>query len=336
MMLKIIKRSLLLATIFILFLASWFTFKFLNTPKSPTKKILYEIERGEGAKSLAEHFKEKGIIQNKIVFLYGHSLFYSQKTIKAGEYVFDLPLSIQKILHIITDGKILLHAATIPEGLTRMEIADHLESLGFSERQAFMKASEDTSAISAMDPDARDLEGYLFPETYFFPKGVTTEKIVSSMTAQFKDTFSEEWTRRTDEIGLTIREIIILASLIEKETSLPDERPFISAVFHNRLKKRMKLDCDPTIIYALKQDGQFKDRLRTKDLRFDSPYNTYLYGGLPPSPIANPGKDSIAAALYPADKDFLFFVSKNDGSHHFSLSFREHQNAVNTFQRNKR
>ena len=336
MMLKIIKRSLLLATIFILFLASWFTFKFLNTPKSPTKKILYEIERGEGAKSLAEHFKEKGIIQNKIVFLYGHSLFYSQKTIKAGEYVFDLPLSIQKILHIITDGKILLHAATIPEGLTRMEIADHLESLGFSERQAFMKASEDTSAISAMDPDARDLEGYLFPETYFFPKGVTTEKIVSSMTAQFKDTFSEEWTRRTDEIGLTIREIIILASLIEKETSLPDERPLVSAVFHNRLKKRMKLDCDPTIIYALKQDGQFKDRLRTKDLRFDSPYNTYLYGGLPPSPIANPGKDSIAAALYPADKDFLFFVSKNDGSHHFSLSFREHQNAVNTFQRNKR
>ena len=336
MMLKIIKRSLLLATIFILFLASWFTFKFLNTPKSPTKKILYEIERGEGAKSLAEHFKEKGIIQNKIVFLYGHSLFYSQKTIKAGEYVFDLPLSIQKILHIITDGKILLHAATIPEGLTRMEIADHLESLGFSERQAFMKASEDTSAISAMDPDARDLEGYLFPETYFFPKGVTTEKIVSSMTAQFKDTFSEEWTRRTDEIGLTIREIIILASLIEKETSLPDERPLVSAVFHNRLKKRMKLDCDPTIIYALKQDGQFKDRLHTKDMQLDSPYNTYLYGGLPPGPIANPGKDSIAAALYPADKDFLFFVSKNDGSHHFSLSFREHQNAVNTFQRNKR
>ncbi len=336
MMLKMIKRFLLLAAILILFLGSWFAFEFLSTPKSPTEKILYEIERGEGAKSLAEHLKEAGIIQKKTVFLYGHFFFYSKKTIKAGEYVFDLPLSIQKILHIITDGKILLHAATIPEGLTRMEIADHLESLGFSERQAFMKASEDTSAISAMDPDASDLEGYLFPETYFFPKGVTTEKIVSSMTAQFKDTFSEEWTRRTDEIDLTIREIIILASLIEKETSLPDERPLVSAVFHNRLKKRMKLDCDPTIIYALKQDGQFKDRLRTKDLQLDSPYNTYLYGGLPPGPIANPGKDSIAAALYPADKDFLFFVSKNDGSHHFSRSFREHQNAVNTFQRNKR
>lgn len=335
MMLKMIKRFLLLVAILILFLASWFVFEFLSTPKSPPEKILYEIERGEGAKSLAEHFKEEGILQNKMAFLYGHSLFYSQKTIKAGEYVFDLPLSIQKILHIITDGKILLHAATIPEGLTRMEIADHLESLGLVERQAFMKASEDTTAISVIDSEARDLEGYLFPETYFFPKGVTPEKIVSSMTTQFKDTFSEEWMRRSDEIGLTIREIVILASLIEKETSLPDERPLVSSVFHNRLKKQMKLDCDPTIIYALKQDGQFKDRLRTKDLKLDSPYNTYLNRGLPPGPIANPGKGSIEAALYPADKDFLFFVSKNDGSHHFSRSFREHQNAVNKFQRNK-
>ncbi len=335
MMLKMIKRFLLLAAILILFLASWFTFEFLSTPKSPTEKILYEIERGEGAKSLAEHFKEEGILQNKMAFLYGHSLFYSQKTIKAGEYVFDLPLSIQKILHIITDGKILLHAATIPEGLTRMEIADHLESLGLVERQAFMKASEDTTAISVIDSEARDLEGYLFPETYFFPKGVTPEKIVSSMTTQFKDTFSEEWMRRSDEIGLTIREIVILASLIEKETSLPDERPLVSAVFHNRLKKQMKLDCDPTIIYALKLEGQFKNRLRTKDLKLDSPYNTYLYRGLPPGPIANPGKGSIEAALYPSDNDFLFFVSKNDGSHHFSRSVREHQNAVNKFQRNK-
>ena len=336
MMLKMIKRFLGLGAILILFLASWFAFEFLSTPKRPADKILYEIERGEGAKSLAEHLKEEGIIQKKTVFLLGHSLFYSQKIIKAGEYVFELPLSIQKILHIITEGKILLHGATIPEGLTRLEIANHLESLGFAEGQAFLKASEDTSAVSAIDPDARDLEGYLFPETYFFPKGVTAERIVSSMTAQFTDTFSEEWTRRADEIGYSVREIIILASLIEKETSLPDERPLVSAVFHNRLKKRMKLDCDPTIIYALKQDGQFKDRLRTKDMKLDSPYNTYLYGGLPPGPIANPGKESIAAALYPAINDFLFFVAKNDGSHHFSRSFREHQNAVNTFQRNKR
>ena len=295
-----------------------------------------KLKGGKGQKAWQNISKQRGSSKKKTAFLLGHSLFYSQKTIKAGEYVFELPLSIQKILHIITEGKSLLHAATIPEGLTRMEIASHLESLGFAERQAFMKASEDTSSISAIDHDARDLEGYLFPETYFFPKGATSERIVSSMTSQFKNTFTAEWTRKADEIGFTIREIIILASLIEKETSLPEERPIVSAVFHNRLKKRMKLDCDPTIIYALKQDGQFKDRLRTKDMKLDSPYNTYLYRGLPPGPIANPGKESIKAALYPADSDFLFFVAKNDGSHHFSRSFREHQNAVNTFQRNKR
>jgi len=336
MYLKMIKRLLLVAAILILSLSGWFAFEYLKIPKRPKGKILHEIKKGEGANSLAEHLKEEGIIQNKTAFLYGHFFFFSKKTIKAGEYVFNLPLSVQKILQIITEGKILLHAVTIPEGLTRVEIAGHLESLGFIAHEDFLNASENTEAVSFIDPDACNLEGYLFPETYFFPKGVTAEKIASSMTAQFKLTFTEEWTKRTEEIGFTVREIIILASLIEKETSLPDERPLVSAVFHNRLKKRMKLDCDPTIIYALKQDGQFKDRLHTKDMQLDSPYNTYLYGGLPPGPIANPGKESIAAALYPADKDFLFFVAKNDGSHHFSRSFREHQNAVNTFQRNKR
>jgi UPF0755 protein len=126
---------------------------------------------------------------------------------------------------------------------------------------------------------------------------------------------------------------VIIASLVEKETSLPEEKKLVSAVFHNRLKKGMKLDCDPTIIYVLKREGKFKDRLRTKDLRLDSPYNSYLNPGLPPGPIANPGRDSLEAALYPSNEQFLYFVSKNDGTHHFSLTFREHQEAVNTYQR---
>ena len=265
-MLKIFKRLLLLAIILILFFSTWFAFEYLKTPKGPGKDILYEIKKGEGANSLAEHLKEKGIIQNKNTFLLGHSLFYSRKTIKAGEYVFELPLSVKNILNIITEGKILLHAVTVPEGLTRIETAALLESLGYIESSAFMKASLDTSAIASLDPEATDLEGYLFPETYFLPKGATADLIVSSMTGQFKDTFSPEWTQRALEIGLTVREIIILASLIEKETSLPEERPLVSSVFHNRLKKQMKLDCDPTIIYALKKKGPFKGRLRTKDL----------------------------------------------------------------------
>ncbi|MGD2295673.1 MAG: endolytic transglycosylase MltG [Candidatus Aminicenantes bacterium] len=336
MFLKIFKRSLLIATILVLFLTSWFVLEFLSSPKNPPKTILFEIEKGKGAKSLAQNLKDKDIIQKKWVFLLGYSVLYSARSIKAGEYAFSLPLPVKEILEIITEGRVHLHALTIPEGLTRLEIAEHLESLGFSERQAFLKASASPDPISDLDPEAANLEGYLFPETYFFPKGVTVEKIVSSMVSQFRNTFSDEWKERAGQIDKSIREVIVLASLIEKETSLPEERPLVSAVFHNRLQRRMKLDCDPTIIYALKLQGKFKDRLRTKDLQLDSPYNTYLYGGLPPGPIANPGRDSIAAALFPAETDYLYFVSKNDGSHCFSRTFREHQNAVNVYQKRKR
>jgi len=201
------------------------------------------------------------------------------------------------------------------------------------EEEDFNRASFSPQPVLDLDEKARDLEGYLFPETYHFPKGTTVEQIVSAMVSQFKEVFSEDLKRQAQKNGMTIREVVILATLIEKETSLPAEKATVSAVFHNRLGMGMKLDCDPTIIYALKQEGRFKDRLRTRDLKWDNPYNTYIYKGLPPGPIANPGKDSIRAALFPTKEKYLYFVSKNDGSHHFSLTFREHQNAVNQYQK---
>jgi len=155
------------------------------------------------------------------------------------------------------------------------------------------------------------------------------------MVSQFRRAFNPHLQEKAAAMGVTVRDAVILASLIEKETSVAEEKNLVSAVFHNRLELGMKLDCDPTIIYALKQEGRFKGRLRSKDLRLDSPYNTYLYPGLPPGPIANPGKESLRAALDPALADYLYFVSKNDGSHHFSRTFREHQNAVNKYQKNK-
>jgi UPF0755 protein len=156
------------------------------------------------------------------------------------------------------------------------------------------------------------------------------------MVSQFKEVFGEEWKRRAQEMELSIREVVILASLVEKETSVAEEKKLVSAVFHNRLQRGMKLDCDPTIIYVLKQEGRFTGRLRYKDLKLDTPYNTYLYRGLPPSPICNPGRASLQAALYPPDEDFLYFVSKNDGSHHFSRTFKEHQRAVLIYQKRRR
>jgi UPF0755 protein len=155
------------------------------------------------------------------------------------------------------------------------------------------------------------------------------------MVAQFKDVFSSQWSRRAAELGMSIREVVTLASLIEKETSVADEKPIVSGVFHNRLRIGMKLDCDPTIIYALKEEGVFDGNLRKRDMSWDNPYNTYRYSGLPPGPIANPGRDSIEAALYPADVDYLYFVSKKDGTHHFSRTFREHLNAVDHYQKKR-
>jgi UPF0755 protein len=153
------------------------------------------------------------------------------------------------------------------------------------------------------------------------------------MVSQFKRIFKDEWRKRASELGMSIREIVILASLIEKETSVPEEKPLISAVFHNRLKKGMKLECDPTIIYALKKEGKYENKIRTRDKKFDSPYNTYVYYGLPPGPICNPGKESLKAALFPASVKYLYFVSKNDGTHYFSLSLKEHNRAVRKYQK---
>lgn len=237
---------------------------------------------------------------------------------------------------MITEGQVILHSITIPEGLTRLEIADLFHDLDFLDKKDFLTASDNPALISSLDTQATNLEGYLFPETYHFPKETGREDIVKTMVSQFHGVFNTEWKKRADELGFSVRKIVTLASLIEEETSIPEERHLISAVFHNRLKIGMKLDCDPTIIYALKLEGRFQDRLRTKDLRYDTPYNTYLYGGLPPGPIANPGKDSLKAALYPAEENYLYFVSKNDGSHHFSRTFREHQNAVNKYQKKRR
>ncbi len=330
---KIIKRVLFVAILGVLLGASWFSFEFSSLPKRPSEVVTFEVKSGETAKDIAQNLEDQGLIRTDWAFVLGYRLFYAGESLKAGEYMIQLPISAKNILFILAEGKVKLYPVTIPEGLTRRETAQHLESALSIDIAEFLKVSEDISLITDLDPEATNLEGYLFPETYYFPKGSDAAAVGTSMTSQFRKVFSEIWITRAEEIGMTIREVVILASLIEEESFHPEERSLISGVFHNRLRIGMKLDCDPTIIYVLKEEGRFKDRLRTKDLKLDTPYNTYLYGGLPPGPIANPGRGAIEAALYPADVDYLYFVSKNDGSHHFSRSFQEHQNAVNKYQR---
>ncbi len=335
MLIKTIKIILVVAVVMPLLISAWFSFEFYFAPKNPTKEIFFVVDKGQGVHDIAQNLKEKGIIKNRQAFLLGYNIYYSSKSLKAGEYKLNLPMSSKDILKMLTDGKVYLHSLTIPEGLTRKEIARHLDSLDFADEEEFLSASAKTEIISFLDKEATNLEGYLFPETYYFPKGISAEKIISTLISQFKDVFSEEWLKRAREIEMTPREVITLASLIEKETFLSEEKKLVSAVFHNRLRIRMKLDCDPTVIYALKEKGSFKGRLLKKDLKLDSPYNTYRNRGLPPGPICSPGRESLEAALYPAQEKYLYFVSKKDGSHHFSSNFRDHQNAVRKYRKIK-
>lgn len=294
--------------------------------------VLFEVDKGLSFRSVAETLKERGLIRNPAAFLVRYKLFYKSQSIKAGEYALPDGRRSVEVLETLLRGKIYLHQVTVAEGLTAAETFGVFLAASFGTPETFAAAFADTTEIALLDPDAADLEGYLYPETYRFPKRATAADILGSMVSQFKEVFGPALRARAAEIGMTPRQAVILASLIEEETSLAVEKPLVSAVFHNRLKAGMKLECDPTVIYALKRAGPFTGPLRRKDLKYDSPFNTYLYRGLPPGPICNPGKSSLEAALRPAAADFLFFVAKREGGHTFSRTLREHQAAVRAYR----
>jgi UPF0755 protein len=332
---KIFKWILTAVIIVVLIFIAWFYYGYYYPFSGNKKSKIIEIEKGLDVKSISLQLKKERIIRDRIIFLIGYNIFHKNQSLKAGEYSFSFPISCREVLNKLTRGEILLHLITIPEGLTIEEIANIFEQKASIPYKEFINEAQNTELIKDIDPEAKNLEGYLFPESYHIPKGIHAQKVITSMVEQFKNIFNADWRRKAEELGMSIREIVTLASLIEKETSVPEERPLVSAVFHNRLKRGMKLECDPTIIYALKKEGKYKDRIRTKDKSFNSPYNTYLYYGLPPGPICNPGKESLEAALYPASTNYLYFVSKNDGTHYFSSNLREHIKAVIRYQKSR-
>lgn len=295
--------------------------------------VVFEIEKGQSVRAVAAALKERGLIRKTAPFLLRYRLFHKSESLKAGEYALSARGGTKAVLETFLKGKIYLHAVTVPEGLTAAETFDVFLAGGFGSREAFAAAFLDTSPVALIDSEATDLEGYLFPETYRLPKGASAAEILESMAAQFKSVFGAVERKRAAEIGLTLRQAVTLASLIEKETGRTEEMPLVSAVFHNRLRIGMKLECDPTVIYALKRAGPFDRPLRLKDLKYDSPYNTYVYQGLPPGPICNPGRASLQAALHPAEADFLFFVRSREGGHVFSRTMREHAAAVRDWRR---
>jgi UPF0755 protein len=332
MFLRIIRAALVLVHLIILSLAGWLFFESLAARGAKPQTVLFDVDKGKGVRAIAAALEQKGIIRKQWRFVLQYEFFFFPKSLKAGEYQFRSSQSTQEILEDLIRGKIYLHPVTIAEGLTARELIADFLAAGFGTAEEFIKAFDEPDAISAWDEKARNLEGYLFPETYFLPKSIPAGGIFEKMVSQFKAVFDESWRRRASELRMSVRDVVTLASLIEKETSLPEEKRLVSSVFHNRLRRGMRLDCDPTIIYALKQKGHFEGRLHAKDIKLDSPYNTYLYPGLPPGPICNPGKGSLRAALDPAPEDYLYFVSRNDGSHAFNRSLKEHQMAVKRYQ----
>lgn len=291
-----------------------------------------DIPPGEGSRAIGARLVGAGVVEDDLMFRVALAVTGEARALKAGEYRFDAPLSAVDVVHKIARGEVYTRPITFREGLTMAEMARHYEASGFGAAADFLAAARDVSLVADLDPAARDLEGYLFPNTYALPRSATAADLVRRMVALFTAAFDDALREAAAAQGFSVREVVSLASLIEKETGLEEERRLVAAVYRNRLRIGMGMQADPTVIYALMLAGQWDGNLTRANLQFDSPYNTYRYRGLPPGPIANPGAASLRAALDPADVDYLYFVSRNDGSHVFSRTLAEHNRAVREWQ----
>jgi UPF0755 protein len=294
--------------------------------------VLMDIERGAGTREIARRLEEAGIIRSTTTFLVLHYV-RPGNTLKAGEYSFEGPASPLEVLDKLIRGEVSYEVLVVPEGYNRLEIASLVEAQGFATKEDFLWASEEVSLIADLDPLAKNLEGYLFPDTYHFPRHARPAQIVQAMVGRFREVYAE---LNRNEPGRTTHDIVTMASLVEKETSLDAERPVVAAVFYNRLGLGIPLQCDPTVIYALMLENRYDGRILLSQLEHPSPYNTYLHRGLPPGPIANPGRASIAAALQPEQTEYLYFVANAEGGHTFSRTLAEHNVAVSVYRQNLR
>ena len=303
---------------------------------------VFEVAPGESVSSVARRLEARGLLPDRLgfgprVLVIVARLTGTDREIKAGEYELSPSLTPLEILERIRTGAIRTLLVTIPEGLRIDEIASRLEGGGITSASSLVQHANDPEFAASQGIEAVSLEGYLYPETYRFRRDTPAPEVLQTFVKEFRSRWTEADRELLAESGRTLHEVVTLASLVEKETAVSDERPLVAAVFVNRLSRHMRLQSDPTVIYGiLKTRGEFDGNLRKRDLREDTPYNTYTRNGVPPGAIANPTIDSIRAVLEPADVPYLYFVSKNDGTHVFSRSLREHVNAVNRYQRRRR
>lgn len=302
---------------------------FLLQPVLPGQPIILTIEPGQSFDQVANNLEREGIVSSAFNFKILATLRGDARRIQAGDYNFAAASRPGRVLGRLTRGDTLRLRVTLPEGLTIAQIAARLADAGYSDHHEFLRLANDPAFAELLGIEAPTLEGYLFPETYKFGVNLPSRHLLRFMVDQFHKHLSEEWVGAAARQGLNLHQLVTLASIIQKETARRSEMPVISAVFHNRLKRGMPLQADPTVIYGI---TDFNGNLTRRDLRTHTPYNTYTQRGLPAGPIANPGARALRAAAQPADTPYLYFVSRGNGTHQFSRNLREHNEAVNRYQ----
>jgi UPF0755 protein len=301
-------------------------------PANPaaTAPILFDAAQSKSFRDISSELQTAGIIRSALALRVRARLQGKDTQIKAGEYELSPSMAPRDILDKLVRGDMFHRRVTIREGMNLADIAEAIDKSGIVSKLAFEQTLANPELLQSEGLTTRSFEGYLFPDTYEFPRGTPTDQIVRAMHAQLEKQWQPEWTQRVQIMEMSKHDILTLASIIEKESGNFDEQPVISSVFHNRLKKGMRLQADPTVIYGIKD---FNGNITKRDLMTLTPYNTYMVDGLPPGPIANPGLSAIKAALYPTDTNFLYFVGNGQGKHIFSETLEKHNEAVNRYQR---
>lgn len=325
------KKSFLLIGL-LLVLIGFGIFVFDQPAGNSRNRHIVNIPSGMAFSKVAGLLQEKKLLSNRDWFIWLARLKGADRKVHPGEYELHAGLRPTEILSRLVDGQVYYHSVTIPEGYTVSQIATVLSEKELVQREKFIQLTRDQNFIKSLNVQAQSLEGYLFPDTYFLTRSASEEEIIKIFVSRLWEAFSPELIARGKEIGMTVQEVLTLASVVEKETGLSKERSMVSGVFHNRLQRNIPLQSDPTVIYALES---FDGNIRKRDLSVKSPYNTYRVRGLPPGPIANPGEAAIRAALYPTPSDYVYFVSRNDGSHEFSVTLAEHNRAVEKYQKRR-
>ena len=335
---KIVRKIAWILLIAVVGGAGWFAWALLM-PVAPNGQTFVLLRPGYSTRRIAAQLQSAGVIRSKAAFILWHYYNHRGRSLQAGEYLFDKPANLVDVQKRLRRGDVYFHTVVIPEGFTLFDVARAIEAAGLGPADDFLKvAKSDTGLIADLDPGAQSLEGYLFPDTYEFSRMMSMQEMAAAMVRQFRQVGTQvglipQTNGVTPDPTRDLHATVTMASIIEKETSVPEERPLVASVYYNRLNKHIALDADPSIIYAELLAGTYQGALHHADVQFKSPYNTYHNAGLPPGPIANPGRSALEAAMHPADSDFYYFVADAQGHHRFARTMEEHDKNVLAYRK---